>query len=166
MGNHWFARLQPDAGVWVYHLDANFWKLWVHERFAVSLTPAGEPTPYSLSLFENTKPRQHHSYARHIVAEELVEEFVAGKGVRRGWRQTSPNNHWLDATYMCCAAASMLKLFTVTEMATAASSVVVEHETAHVANAAAARAQARQGVGNGMKYATGLRGRSFVARRR
>lgn len=174
-GQHWFAQLQLDAGVWLYHLDANFWKLWTHERFAVTLAPAGEPTPYSLSLFKGTKTRHHHSYARHIVAEEYREEFVAGKGMRRGWVQTNANNHWLDSTYMACAAAGMLKLFTISEHVRAAA---IEQEPTGKQTPQKGSGQPQQqpqqprpaAPHRGFSYANvrgqnGFRGRSFIARR-
>ena len=168
-GQHWFAQLQA-SGVWLYHLDANFWKRWVHERFAVTLAPNDEPTPYSLSLFRGSKPRHHHSFARHIIAEEYREEFVAGKGVRRKWHQVSPNNHWLDATYMACAAAGMLKLFTISEHI---QKVEVEQDPKAGRQASQpatprspqpAQQQSRNRVPI-VSSGGGYRGRSFIARR-
>lgn len=170
-GQHWFAQLQPDKGVWLYHLDANFWKLWVHERFSCDLSPNGDPTPYSLSLFRSPKPRHHHSYARHITAEEWREEFVPGKGMRRGWHQLSKNNHWLDATYMACAAAGMLKLFTISErrrpvaIEQQADNQAASQNPAQPTRQIAAAPNAPRHFSPVHRGGAGFRGRSFIARR-
>ncbi len=159
-GHHWFAQLQPHAGVWLYNLDANFWKLWVHERFACALDPDGNATPYSLSLFLPGKTRQHHSYARHVVAEEFREEFTPGRGVKAGWHKVSANNHWLDSTYMACAAAAMQQWFPITDRATP---VIVE-QPQPVPSASRSQLQRRGHVAPSRR-AGGWNGRTFIARR-
>ena len=107
-GENWYASYQKQAGVWLYMLDTDYWKQFVHERF---LTPtfneAYHYMPASLSVFSTDDRRTHLSYSHHIVAEERREEFVPGKGLRRYWHRVNRNNHWLDATYMACAAARM-----------------------------------------------------------
>lgn len=107
-GENWFASFQQKDGVWLYMLDTDYWKQFVHERF---LTPtfneAQHYMPASLSIFSAEDRRTHLSYSHHIVAEERREEFVPGKGLRRFWHRINRNNHFLDATYMACAAARM-----------------------------------------------------------
>ena len=110
VGRNWFANHLPENGLWLYSLDTDYWKEFVHQRF---LTPTIDETgtirPATLSLYNADGDRKRHmSYGHHIVAEERREEFVAGKGLKRWWHQTNRNNHWLDATYMACAAAGML----------------------------------------------------------
>lgn len=110
VGRNWFANHLPENGLWLYSLDTDYWKEFVHQRF---LTPTIDETgtirPATLSLYNAEGDRKRHmSYGHHIVAEERREEFVAGKGLKRWWHQTNRNNHWLDATYMACAAAGML----------------------------------------------------------
>lgn len=107
VGNHWHLSYLDAKGVWLAGLDADYWKRWTHDRF---LTPVAneDRTPYrgSLGLF-GADDRIHLSYAKHLTAEVEKEEFVKGKGMRRFWDKVNRNNHWFDATYMACAAASM-----------------------------------------------------------
>jgi len=114
VGDHCFLANQEAKGVWLVGLDTDYWKAWLHERF---LTP--EASEHGrIMLFGNDK-RRHFAFAHHICAEIECEEFVEGKGLKRYWKKINRNNHWLDATYMSCAAASlhgMRLIQTATEM--------------------------------------------------
>lgn len=105
-GNHLHAAYQDSQRIWLYELDTSYWKQWVHERF---LTPTFDEQNFlrrgGLSLFSAPNGKKHLSFAKHIVAEELVQEFKEGKGTKTYWNPVSDNNHWLDATYMAAAAA-------------------------------------------------------------
>lgn len=105
-GDHMHAAHQASERLWLFDLDTDYWKNWVHERF---MTPAFEDDTNllrkgSLSLFVPDGTRKHTSYAQHIVAEELVTEFKEGKGTKTYWNKRNNNNHWLDATYYAAAA--------------------------------------------------------------
>lgn len=106
-GAHLHAAYQEAQGLWLYEMNTDYWKQFVHERF---LTPTFDDQNFlrrgALSLFVQPNDRKHTSYAQHIVAEELVSEFKEGKGVKTWWNKVSENNHFLDATYMAAAAAS------------------------------------------------------------
>lgn len=106
-GNHFHASYLEAQGLWLYELNTDYWKQFIHERF---LTPTFDEQNFlrrgALSLFNQPNDRKHTSYAQHIVAEELVSEFKEGKGLKTYWNPVSDNNHWLDATYMAAAAAS------------------------------------------------------------
>lgn len=106
-GNHFHASYQEAQGLWLYEMNTDYWKQFVHERF---LTPTFDEQNFlrrgALSLFSQPNDRKHTSFAQHIVAEELVSEFKEGKGVKTWWNKVNENNHWLDATYMAAAAAS------------------------------------------------------------
>jgi hypothetical protein len=106
-GAHMHAAYQEAQGLWLYELNTDYWKQFVHERF---LTPTFDDQNFlrrgALSLFVQQNDRKHTSYAQHIAAEELVSEFKEGKGVKTYWNVINDNNHWLDATYMAAAAAS------------------------------------------------------------
>lgn len=108
-GLHMHAAYQAAANVWLYEMDTDHWKQWVHERY---LTPTFDEENMlrrgSLSIYAPEGNRKHLSYAQHIVAEELVSEFKEGKGVRTFWDRRNPNNHWLDATYMAAACTEAL----------------------------------------------------------
>jgi len=105
-GDHMHAAYQESERLWLFDLDTDYWKNWVHERF---LTPPFDDETNllrkgSLSLFVPDGSRRHTSYAQHIVAEELVTEFKEGKGSKTYWNKRNDNNHWLDATYYAAAA--------------------------------------------------------------
>jgi phage terminase large subunit GpA-like protein len=106
-GNHFHAAYQETQGLWLYELNTDYWKQFIHERF---LTPTFDEQNFlrrgALSLFNQPGDKKHTSYAQHIVAEELVSEFKEGKGLKTYWNVVSDNNHWLDATYNAAAAAS------------------------------------------------------------
>lgn len=106
-GNHFHASYQESQGLWLYDMDTDYWKQFVHERF---LTPTFDEANMlrrgAMSLFVQPNDRKHTSFAQHITAEELVSEFKEGKGLKTYWNVTNDNNHWLDATYMAAAAAS------------------------------------------------------------
>lgn len=104
-GEHWYAT--RSGRHWLYMLDADYWKGWVHERLQTATTDdAGTLRPGSLSLFGDDT-RTHISFSKHITAEYFVEEFKPGKGLKRYWKKVNRNNHWLDATCMACAAAAI-----------------------------------------------------------
>jgi len=107
-GENWYASFQKQENIWLYLLDTDYWKLFVHERFMTpTFNEARHYLPASLSLYSTEDRKKHLSYSHHIVAEERREEFISGKGLRRYWHQVNRNNHYLDATYMACAAARM-----------------------------------------------------------
>lgn len=109
-GDGWFES--KGSYGWLVALDADRWKSFEHDRWR-----AAPGAPGSLQLWgDNPADRQrqrlsddekrHHAYARHIVAEREVEEITRGQ-LRRHFKSFSRNNHWLDASYMSCAAARM-----------------------------------------------------------
>lgn len=121
-GDYWFAELRPDQGIYLYHLDANYWKRFTHQRFLTIPFPDSEvaqvddQNAFSIVLPEPRSKREHVGYAKHIVAERYRETWVAGKGMQRGWIPESQNNHWLDATYMALAAGCALGLYKVADV--------------------------------------------------
>ena len=104
-GDHMHAEYQSSQKLWLFNLDTDYWKNWVHERF---LTPTFDENNLlnrgALSLFVPSGNRGHNSYAHHITAEELVTEFKEGRGSKTFWNVKNVNNHWLDATYYAAAA--------------------------------------------------------------
>jgi phage terminase large subunit GpA-like protein len=100
LGDHWYASKQPN-GLWLIGLDTDWWKRWVHDRILTPIDRAG-----SLSVYGDDA-RQHMSYGKHLTSEVWTEEWVKGKGLKGYWKRRNKNNHYFDATYMACAAASM-----------------------------------------------------------
>lgn len=105
-----YANKQPAEKLWLYNVNTEHWKQWVHERFNTATFDESEMfNDGSLSIFSAPGDRKRHlSYSHHIVAEERREIFVPGKGMVRKWVTLSKNNHYLDATALACAAAGCL----------------------------------------------------------
>lgn len=107
IGREVHSTLLSSERVWLHHLNTDYWKKFVHERF---LSPTyddnGRLRNGSMSIYHPEGSKQHYSFAQHIVAEEWVSEFKQGKGERCYWMVHNRNNHWLDATAMAAAAAS------------------------------------------------------------
>lgn len=111
VGNNLHREYQTAQKIWLYELNTDYWKQFVHERF---MTPTFDENNLlrrgSLSLYVPEGSVKHTSFANHIAAEELVELFVDGKGTKRYWNVKQDNNHWLDATYMACACTELCNI--------------------------------------------------------
>lgn len=106
--NCW-AGHQPNERLWLYNVNTEHWKAWVHERFATpTMNEANQFNDGSLSLFVSDDKKKHLSFSHHIVSEMREEMFIEGKGLVRKWREISKNNHYLDATALACTAAGCL----------------------------------------------------------
>jgi len=107
-GSNLHAVHMPSQDIWLYELDTNYWKQWLHERY---LTPTFDENNMlrrgAMSLYQPEGNKRHSSFAQHIVAEELVSEFKEGKGSKTYWTVRNENNHWLDASYMAAAASEV-----------------------------------------------------------
>ncbi len=102
------AQKFTSEDIWLYELDTNHWKQWVHERFLTATMDENNMLRRgSLSLFELDGYEKHGSYSQHIAAEELLTEFKEGKGVKTYWSVKNENNHWFDATYMAAASSEV-----------------------------------------------------------
>ncbi len=115
VGNHYYAQPIVHAGrhpgiVRLYHPDTNHWKQIVHDAWMLpTFNEDGSWRAGALSIFHASEKSRHHSFAKHICAEKYEEEFIEGKGMRRGWKKLSSNNHWLDTCYMQMVAREILK---------------------------------------------------------
>ena len=103
VGHHW--RIPNTAGKrQVRHvlIDTNYWKSFVHARFAVNM---GDPG--CLSSFGHD-PKVHTMLAEHLVSEYRVQATANGRTVDE-WkiRPSHPDNHWLDCLVGCAVGASM-----------------------------------------------------------
>jgi hypothetical protein len=105
------ADVQTQEGIWLYHIDSEFWKYQVQNRFlTATFSDQHQFNDGSLSLFASEDKKQHLAFSHHTVAEERQEQFVPGKGLVKKWRKVNPNNHWLDATSLALCAAGVLGL--------------------------------------------------------
>jgi hypothetical protein len=104
-GDNMHAQYLESQNIWLFELGTDYWKQWTHERF---MSPTFDESNMlrtgALSIYDSGT-KKHLSYAKHIVAEELVTEFKEGKGAKTYWHVHNVNNHWLDATYNASAAA-------------------------------------------------------------
>lgn len=117
-GDGWFQQRhrEPDkAAVWVTHCDTDRWKGFEHARWMTPEDKAGaafvfgEMTAEELENIAKRMPREsrgHAEYASHLCAEVEVEEMVKDV-LKRYWKPTGKNNHYLDASYLADVAASM-----------------------------------------------------------
>lgn len=119
LGKEIHSQFLIADNVWLHHLNTDYWKKFVHERF---LSPTydsnGMLRAGSLSIFHPTGSKQHFSFSQHIVAEEYVSEFKTGKGEKCYWMVHNRNNHWLDSTAMAAAAAAKYGVSMVTDKTT------------------------------------------------
>jgi hypothetical protein len=112
-GHHWIESYLTEKRIWLFEIDVDHWKGFVHDRF---LTPTfnddGTIRRGSASLW-GKKEKEHFAFSKHIVAEMREEEFIPGKGTVRKWNVKNANNHWLDCAVGNSAAADAcgVKLF-------------------------------------------------------
>ena len=99
IGDGCHLRLNEHARIWYIMADADHWKTWLNDRLSV---PADQPA--ALTLYRVAKAGEHLGFARHLTAEHTETSFEPGRGMVTRWIRTSIN-HWLDATYLACAAA-------------------------------------------------------------
>lgn len=102
-----YASRQVEENVWLYNVNTEAWKRWVHQRFMTQpLDDASQRTDGSLMLFSTMGDEKRHlSFAKHITAEEEQLVPVNGKELKRVWFVKNRNNHYLDALALACAAA-------------------------------------------------------------
>lgn len=121
-------NLVATNGVLLAELNADHWKIKVHEGFLQS-----HPEPGSLALF--TPPRDewgrepanyHLAYAKHVTSERWAPKGANGSWAWQpadGSRHQKPN-HWLDATAYAVAARVMWGVQTIKPQAQQPSVVV------------------------------------------
>jgi Phage terminase large subunit (GpA) len=107
-----YASFQAEENVWLYDIDSEYWKEWVHHRFNVQpFDEQGNRNAGSLVLFDHQGDKKKHlSFAHHIVSEERQLVPVFGKEMKSVWYVKSRNNHWLDSTALACAATTCIGL--------------------------------------------------------
>lgn len=108
IGLHWYAKRQPARKSWLFFINSDFWKSWVHSAF---LSPPDRPGSLRLP---GSDPVAHRRYAEHITAEIYEETYTPGKGWSGRWRTRRRHNHWFDCTYNAVAAAAMAGLRLIT----------------------------------------------------
>ena len=106
-----YARVQEDnrEKFWLYHVNGEYWKNWLQERFLVDAIVDDARVPGSIGIFEPPYgDRKFHSdFGRHMVSESEELVPVPNRPSKRVWVvHDRRNNHWLDAGALnVCAAA-------------------------------------------------------------
>jgi phage terminase large subunit GpA-like protein len=103
IGHNWMIpNVRGKRAVRHVLFDANYWKSFIHARFAVAMGDKG-----CLSLY-GEQPIVHQLLAEHLTAEYRVRTEGRGRKVDE-WklRPESSDNHWLDCLVGCAVAASM-----------------------------------------------------------
>jgi phage terminase large subunit GpA-like protein len=84
-------------GLQLWHVDSSYFKAWVHSRIE---WPIDQPGAWVL-------PQDvADEYCRQLVAESRIT-LPSG---RRVWKQSSPDNHYLDAEVLATAGAYILQI--------------------------------------------------------
>lgn len=84
-----------STGQLLWHVDADFWKLWCQMRFLQ------DPETNGACALWGMDPQKHRNYANHIVSELFDPET-------RKWEEASKHNHFLDASAYADCGAGML----------------------------------------------------------
>jgi hypothetical protein len=114
-GDGWFESKQHignGRSIWLVNIDADKWKAWEHDRWMTAPdkpgcmwlygTPGDDPKRITGDELEH----QRRHYPAHICAEVEVEETIDGI-VKKYWKAKG-ENHWLDSSSYCDAAAHMV----------------------------------------------------------
>lgn len=106
VGERYHFTYQPAKGVWLVHVDVDHWKGQLHSQLAVG--QPDQPLPAgAISLYQASSAKEHLTFGKHLTAEQLVEEFVPGRGTLRRWKKLRDSNHYLDAAVLALAAGHL-----------------------------------------------------------
>lgn len=91
-----------DNGIQLFDINADVAKNAVHNRLK---QPADKPG--ALTLFKTSKPADHLTFAHHLLAERVEQEFVPGRGLVTKMVPVRRQNHYLDSTALAYAAGQL-----------------------------------------------------------
>jgi len=117
LGRNWFATRQASPRIWLYNVNADHFKEYVHTGFLLPRDD-GAARPGSLSVF-GSDPIAHREYADQITAEILTTVYRGGKELTY-WDRRRKSNHYLDATALTVAASAILGMAQISSGARAA----------------------------------------------
>jgi phage terminase large subunit GpA-like protein len=103
-GHHWYVpNVSRTSELRHAMIDTNYWKSFIHARFA---TAPGDPG--ALTLFGKS-PTEHRLLADHVAASETWTRTEGHGRLVQEWtiRPSKPDNHWFDCLVGCAVAASM-----------------------------------------------------------
>jgi hypothetical protein len=103
-GHHWYVpNVSRTSELRHALIDTNYWKSFIHARFA---TAPGDPG--ALTLFGKS-PAEHRLLADHVAASETWTRTEGHGRLVQEWtiRPSKPDNHWFDCLVGSAVAASM-----------------------------------------------------------
>lgn len=98
IGEQCHISLLSDKGIYLFEINVDHWKSWLQRRFQTAMG-----TPGAMSLY-NPEPKDHFEYAKHMVSETSMREWVKGRGFVETWTRVHRKNHYLDASVYACVA--------------------------------------------------------------
>lgn len=104
-------------------VNADAWKMFLHRRIK---SPTGQPG--SITLFQDLE-KHHSTIERHWRSETLTRELHPSRGFVERWTNTGKANHYLDASYLACAAGHFCGFTVVAQNQPPAPAAVDEPET-------------------------------------
>lgn len=104
VGERYHMRLQEAHGIYLLHMDSDWWKGKVHSGLVAAM---GEPGSLVLWL-DDPGATDIWTLSKHLTSERGIEEFDAKRGMVKRWVRTNPNNHLLDVVYGCLVGLDYL----------------------------------------------------------
>lgn len=101
IGVQWYAGMNFDYRLPVVSFNADYWKVWVHDRIRARVGRKG-----ALTAFAAQNQNEHGKFWSHLVSEQLVRVLDPKLGFIEEW-QKNGQNHWLDATAMGAVAGDI-----------------------------------------------------------
>lgn len=95
VATNYYGKWDATARAWSWHVNADYWKQYVHD--GLRQVPGSQGC---LTLYGND-PRDHKTFARHLTAEQWDPE-------RNQWIELSDSNHWFDSTALAMCALDMI----------------------------------------------------------
>jgi len=102
VGLQYHATRMREDRIDLVHINADFWKTWVHERLAQPIDQPG-----SVCLYDSPDRNEHITFAKHMTSEKAERRFVPGRGDVQVWVRKSRVNHLLDCFYIAAAASHL-----------------------------------------------------------
>lgn len=94
VGTQWYAEWNHKRRIAELTFNADYWKLWVHDRLRSKPGRKG-----AMTLFRADSKNEHAKLSNHLASDQLTRKWDAKKGLLEAWVRTG-DNHWLDCVVM------------------------------------------------------------------
>jgi hypothetical protein len=103
IGDGYHVRYSEKRQQYGARVDADYWKTWIRQRLLTE--PPGSPGSL---VFYQALSGEHRNFCAHLDSEDEQQEIVVGKGIVTRWyNKTGRQNHYLDSSYLACAAGHL-----------------------------------------------------------